>query len=330
MDWAARVIQGHARGFIQRAATRRQRNAARRDQVRARAAKMYELVVDEVIRTELVPDLLIDILTSPSATYEPPPGLERAAYATWGEVLDSVLRVLLTDVVHGTIQRLVQDFLRSSGTTVDPMDTLVESLLLDLLRPTLRELVHEDAVIDDLVQTYLVDTEAEAIYEALLRSELHDAAAVAREQVTLDGIWAALCDDTLPSLLTTAATSEINRAREANAIALAERDRRLIADASTSILNHAVLQGLLALLAQHADRIVFTDACEHLLSLGLLRRLIERQTHVEEALDRSSRVVMDARNHIVQQHLFSLLTAQLLLGLDEHEAAIQAAEETEP
>ncbi|KDO31950.1 hypothetical protein SPRG_19469 [Saprolegnia parasitica CBS 223.65] len=313
-DWAAR---GHVRRF--QAAARERHAAARRDQSLRVVAAMHDLV-DEVVRTELIPDLLIELFTSQTSTIEAAPRHEHAAEAVYAGVLDSVVRSLLLDIVHTTIQRLVQDFLQTTNTGPDddPLELLMDALLTDLLQPRLLDVVHE--TIAHLVTTYLTDSDASSVYSALLRDELRSVACSAVDDERCHGVWSVVCAETLPSLLTEMVTAAVQEARDANAVRLAVKDRVLIEDASTSLLNHALLTSVLQLLAQQGDRILFQDACDQMLSHAMLAALLERLVRTEGSVDATSRVLVDLRNRILQQHLFEVLSVCVATDLDAYEA----------
>ncbi|EQC39582.1 hypothetical protein SDRG_03016 [Saprolegnia diclina VS20] len=323
-DWAAR---GHVRSFLRRRAHVRERHAAaRRDQSLRVVAAMNDLV-DEVVRTELIPDLLIELFTSQTTAIEASPRQKEAVEAVYGDVLDSAVRSLLLDIVHTTIQRLVQEFLQTTTTVVpdeDPLESLMEALLTDLLRPRLLDVVHE--TIAHLVTSYLTDTDASSVYAALLMDELRSVVLSAHHDEQCHSVWSIVCAETLPSLLSEMATVAVEEARDANAVLLMVKDRALIEDASTSLLNHALLSSMLQLLAQQGDRILFQDACEQMLSQAMLAALLKRLVRTEASVDRTSRVLVDMRNRILQHHLAELLSVCVATDLDAYEAQLAELE----
>ncbi|KAF0718508.1 Aste57867_1652 [Aphanomyces stellatus] len=325
-EWAVRVIQTRCGSYMAR---RREEKAVAASALRSLAFDVMDTLLDEYIRIEFIPDILIDVLTTGNDddAYKPKPVREQAICGAYASMLNDVVVAMLTEIVHATVQSLVSAYFKQETRVVNPWTMVVDHFVDEWIHGLLHEIVVDG--IRDLVEAYLANKKHQAVLDEFLHGMVVDVAFMSMREMTHDRRWTSLLHETLTSMLPEVAHDEIHQAQTLHMDLVRDNDRRLIAEASGPLLEHAILRGLLQLIAQKADRMAFKEACDHMLSMELLKRLLARQAAAaqREAVVVQSPVLTACHNRVMHDALFVLLSTTLQDKLDTFEDEIDRIEQ---
>ncbi|KAF0721073.1 hypothetical protein AaE_010188 [Aphanomyces astaci] len=127
----------------------------------------------------------------------------------------------------------------------------------------------------------------------------------------------------MQSQLVDVVASEVALAQTVINQGIQRRERALISDtASASLLDHAMLRGLLELLALKADRLAFKDSCDQLLRMMMLKQMLSLQKRQAE----QEAVLVACHNQCLQAGLGQLISGLVQRGWDDWENRIHMDE----
>ncbi|ETV70021.1 hypothetical protein, variant 1 [Aphanomyces astaci] len=305
---------------------------------RAIAFDIMERLVGDFIQLEFIPDLLIDIFTTGIDEYTPHPVEVQAMHQFYHALVQEVVLDNVRDIATATVDRLVaayftaatNDAIMQATTTQQlqhPWLRLVTLFVHDWIAPFLREIVVEG--VDDLVNQYLTAKQHYAFLDTWMHQIIAETAASIHHDIQLDAFFDTLLHDVMQSQLVDVVASEVALAQTAINQGIQRRERALISDtASASLLDHAMLRGLLELLALKADRLAFKDSCDQLLQMMMLKQMLSLQKRQaeQEAVVRSSAVLVACHNQCLQAGLGQLISGLVQRGWDDWENRIHMDE----
>ncbi|CAK4144237.1 unnamed protein product [Aphanomyces euteiches] len=317
-DWAARVIQSRYSHHKKR------RRAKQRKVFHATAPKVMDVLIAEYIRCDFIPDILIDILTTKEEEYETVSPHEKMISAFYSCLVTDVTKELLIQIVKGMVQTLVDAYFYDAAAAhhANPWTKLTESFTTEWIQSVIREIVL--ASVSDLVESYFALQKQATVFDGLVDSLIVETASQSKKDMTIEGCYHVMIQETTTQLLHDMVLEEFTSAKTLREHSIQSQELSLISQASDPLVDHAILQTLLQLMAQRADRIAFKEACDHTLSFVLLKHLLGLQHCAanQEISVASSAVLTSCHNRIMQHNLFAMLTADLSIKLDELEAAI--------
>jgi hypothetical protein len=319
-------VQSAWRGF----ATRKKTHSAIAEfsvAYRRRMVEFLDIIVDEVLREDMIPDLLIEVIQGNPKQFEMKPEEERAEH-NWvdrliAEVVEDIGRRLITDMVAGFVRNYLLE--KRSG-ALDPMEIVMLEIVGEVVDPLARS-VCKDAV-GSMVDLYMFNERTQEWIDEFLVDELkpivEDVADDGLLEVELDSIIFELIAPEVEVFSYIVADETLKEEKGLVAAGREELDSYAITAMSSKLIESSILKLLTQTLVNRGEPIVMKEYVERIFAASAAEILADQYFQVEKLSTRVSENMVVSYYH--EEFSFDIaidfLLARLIPALDDDEAVI--------
>jgi len=143
-------------------------------------------MLDDLILDEMLPDVLIEILTSEEANKDPSYHT-RATFSLYEHIRNDVIQVNLKALVQESLSEMVDSYIRFRSKATDLVVFLSNELILGVVKKELRSLA--EGCIHDLVKDFILERKANALFEQLLSPNITGIVSESIKEWELEGLY---------------------------------------------------------------------------------------------------------------------------------------------
>lgn len=242
---------------------------------------IVDQLVDDFVTGDLVPAILLDVLTRRDDAYAPASAQEREAAAVYQQVLRRAVGEELTDVVRTEVRGMVSHYMRGRRETLprNPLVRVAEGVVASEVRAEVEGMVR--AAVRELAAEYVKRQRITGVVHAMLRGEMALVAAQAVEEEEEDGAVRTAVARGVHALCGTVAREAVEEAKGEADEARRAAQQGIIAQSARRVARRAMLRRLCAVLAGRGEEQALRERGREFVREVVARRLVDRAREAE-------------------------------------------------
>ncbi|KNC48530.1 uncharacterized protein AMSG_04974 [Thecamonas trahens ATCC 50062] len=244
-------------------------------------------LIDEFLEDEIVPDLLIDVLSQPDAEFEV--GSEQTRVEAWlvDEVVALVVPALAKQVALECTDELVKHyFINKAAALPDPHEVIVGDVIEAYVVAEAAAVVDEAVaeLVTELLTESRVSDAADAIIDEVVAPMLGDIVRAAILDNAVDGVGAELYDEQLAAFIELVAEEEYAAAQGLEMASGQRLEFLQVSDvASSKLLDELIISHLLNVIGDGAEMALVDEYLDRTLNQMMARTLLVRTADIVDA-----------------------------------------------
>jgi len=238
------------------------------------AQELLKDLLDDYLTGDVIPDILIQALTSQDGEYDPFSPEDQAVYEAYEAMMRSVVNGQVEAVVRGVIREFMDDFLkvqankRGRNPLVAEVHSLVESTLSKMTRVVVREALSE------MVDEYLFMQQFDSVLDGLLEPLVAEVAEAALDETDESAAQHELVEAVVGAMASEVASEALSEMQE-RIFSRRKRDEFAAVSAlAERIINRKLLTELVCTVASRGESVLFRTQVEHLLCAQIAKALL--------------------------------------------------------
>lgn len=253
----------------------------------ARTTRAIQSIVDELVSDyvtrELVPAILLDVLTRRDDAYAPASREEREAAAVYQQVLRRAVGEELTDLVRTEVRAMVSHYMRGRRETLprNPLVRIAERVVAAEVRAEVEGMVR--ATVRELAAEYMEQQRITGVVNTVLQGEMAVVARAAlREEEEQAAVRTAVARG-VHALCGTLARDAVREARGEADEARRAAQQGIIAQSARRVARRAMLRRLCGVLAGRGEEQALRERGREFVRDAVARRLVARAREAERS-----------------------------------------------